>query len=403
MTGESRMHLRARVLLLTTAFAVTLFAITFGLSWRAHIEQQRWSRLVGVEMQSMAALEEFLRAHNGFRARAGKIAGATQSYESVAQLLNNPALAGIDITMLRQRVVRFGRLLADEEATRAQIDAASLQVVAAAQSLISDRKADIARQLPRLERETRAMMSAGLAMAWIIVLCSFAAVQLTLHRVVRPLEDLARSAERIAGGDLNARAPIGGDYEIAQLGTAFNNMADKLRAHARTDELTGLPNFRAFRERIEEEISRAVRYPERFGILVLDLDRFKKYNDRFGHLAGNEALQRVARAMRVAVRSVDFPARYGGEEFAVIVPQIDAAALAMVAERIRFAVEVMPAPGDGARLTVSIGAALYPTDGRTVDGLFHAADERLYQAKGEGRNRVVSPAPAQRSSDRQSA
>jgi diguanylate cyclase (GGDEF)-like protein len=107
--------------------------------------------------------------------------------------------------------------------------------------------------------------------------------------------------------------------------------------------------------------------------------------------------------MRVAVRSVDFPARYGGEEFAVIVPQIDAAAMAMVAERIRFAVEVMPAPADGARLTVSIGAALYPIDGRTVDGLFHAADERLYQAKGEGRNRVVSPAPAQRSSDRQSA
>lgn len=403
MTGVSRMHLRARVLLLTTAFAVTLFAITFGLSWRAHIEQERWSRLVGVEMQSMAALGEFLRAHNGFRARAGKLAGATQSYESVAQLLNNPALAGIDTTMLGQRVVRFGRLLADEEATRAQIDAASLQVATAAQSLISDRKVDIARQRRRLERETRAMMSAGLAIAWIIVLCTFAAVQLTLHRVVRPVEDLARSAERIAGGDLNARAPIGGDYEIAQLGTAFNHMADKLRAHARTDELTGLPNFRAFRERIEEEISRAVRYPEQFGILILDLDHFKQYNDRFGHLAGNEALQRVARAMRVAVRSVDFPARYGGEEFAVIVPQIDAAAMAMVAERIRFAVEVMPAPADGARLTVSIGAALYPIDGRTVDGLFHAADERLYQAKGEGRNRVVSPAPAQRSSDRQSA
>src|SRR2546428_4910741 len=398
------MHLRSRVLLLTTAFAVTLFAITFGLSWRAHIEQERWSLLVGVEMQSRAALEEFLRAHNGYlRARAVKTAGAAQSYGSVAQLLNNPAFVGVDMTQLRQRVARFGRLLDDPDATKAQRDAASAQVVAGAQNLIGERKLEIARRLPRLERETRAMMSAGLAIAWIIVLCSFAAVQLTLHRVVRPLEDLARSAERIAGGDLNARAPIGGDFEIAQLGMAFNHMADKLRAHARTGELTELPNFRALRERIEEEISRAVRYPERFGILVLDLDRFKQYNDRFGHLAGNEALQRVARAMRVAVRSVDFPARYGGEEFAVIVPQIDAAALAMVAERIRFAVEVMPAPADGARLTVSIGAALYPTDGHTVDGLFHAADERLYQAKGEGRNRVVSPVPAQRSSDRQSA
>ena len=162
MTGESRMHLRWRVLLLTTAFAVTLFAITFGLSWRAHIEQQRWSRLVGVEMQSMAALEEFLRAHNGFHTRAGRIVGATQSYDSVAQLLNYPALAGIGTAQLRQRVDRFAHLLHDSEATKAQRDAASAQVVAAAQNLIGERKLEIARQRPRLERETRAMMSAGL-------------------------------------------------------------------------------------------------------------------------------------------------------------------------------------------------------------------------------------------------
>jgi len=389
------MHLRTRVLLLTTAFALTLFAITFGLSWRAHVEQTRWSRLVGVEMQSTAALEELIRAHNAFR--AGRTA---QSYELVAQLIDRPFLA--DATVLRQRVERFQRLSGDREATPQQLEAASLQVINAAQELIIQRKLDIARQVPRLERDTRGLMLAGLAIAWIIVLCSFAAVQLTLHRVVRPLEDLVRASDRVAAGDLNARAPIGGDYEIARLGTAFNQMADKLRAHARTDDLTGLPNFRAFRERIEDEIGRAVRYPDHFGVLVLDLDRFKQYNDRFGHLAGNEALQRVARAIRVTVRAVDFPARYGGEEFAVIVPRIDAAALASMAERIRVAVEAMPAR-DGARLTISIGAAIYPLDGKTIDDLFHTADERLYQAKRDGRNRVVSPAPAQRSTDRQSA
>ena len=90
---------------------------------------------------------------------------------------------------------------------------------------------------------------------------------------------------------------MAGDLEIAKLGTAFNRMADELKARARTDDLTGLPNFRAFRERIDAEIERASRYPENFGILVLDLDRFKKYNDSFGHLAGNEALQRVARRL----------------------------------------------------------------------------------------------------------
>lgn len=249
----------------------------------------------------------------------------------------------------------------------------------------------------------RDMMLSGLAIAWIVVICSFAVVQITLRRVVRPLEDLAHAAGRIAAGDLNARAPVGGDFEIAQLGNAFNDMADKLRLHARTDELTDLPNFRAFRERIDAEIARAVRYPERFGVLVLDLDRFKQYNDKFGHLAGNEALQRVARALHIAVRSVDFAARYGGEEFAVILPQIEAATLATIAERVRALVESLPAPANGSSLTISIGGALYPEDGTSVEALFHVADERLYQAKREGRNRVVSPAPARRSAGRQSA
>lgn len=232
---------------------------------------------------------------------------------------------------------------------------------------------------------SRALMSANLAIAWIIVMVSFAAVQLTLRKVVRPLEDLSRAADRIAAGDLAARAPVAGDYEIASLGVALNRMADELRAHARTDDLTALPNFRAFRERIDGEIERAARYGERFGVLVLDLDRFKKYNDTYGHLAGNDALQRVAGVMRETVRSVDFAARYGGEEFAVIVPQIDTPALAAIAERIRAGVEAMTP------VTVSIGAAVYPDDGASVDALFAAADERLYAAKRGGRNRVVTP------------
>ena len=238
---------------------------------------------------------------------------------------------------------------------------------------------------------SRALMPANLAIAWIIVMVSFAAVQLTLRKVVRPLEDLSRAADRIAEGDLAARAPVAGDYEIASLGVALNRMADELRSHARTDDLTRLPNFRAFRERIDDEIERAARYGERFGVLVLDLDRFKKYNDSYGHLAGNDALQRVASVIGKTVRSVDFAARYGGEEFAVIVPQIDTPSLATIAERIRAGVEALPAPPDGASVTVSIGAAIYPDDAVKVDALFQAADERLYRAKREGRNRVVTP------------
>jgi diguanylate cyclase (GGDEF)-like protein len=372
----TRTPLRRRVLLLTFAFALVLFAITGGLSWRAKSAQERWQRLVGVETRAIAALEELVRAQNAFHARGG-------DYRLVSQLLDDGALAAIDTGALRRRVVAFRTAIDDPTATQSEIDVESVRVVAEAQRLIEERKREIARQLPALERESRSTMEAGLAVAWIIVILSFAAVQVTLRKVVRPLEELARAADRIAAGDRSAKAPVAGDLEIAKLGTAFNGMVEELKARARTDDLTGLPNFRAFRERIDSEIERASRYPENFGILVLDLDRFKKYNDTHGHLAGNEALQRVARVIRDTVRSVDFPARYGGEEFAVIVPEVDAAALAAIAERIRATVESLGI------LTISIGGAIFPADGADVAALFQTADERLYAAKGGGRNRVV--------------
>jgi len=372
-----RTPLRRRVLLLTFAFAFVLFAITAGLSWRAKSAQERWQRLVGVETRAIAALEELVRAQNAFHAR-----GAAD-YRLVSQLLDTGALRAIDTGALRRRVIAFRIAMSDPTSTPAELDTESLRVVNEAQRLIEERKREIARQLPALERESTAMMEAGLAVAWIIVILSFAAVQVTLRKVVRPLEELARGADRIAAGDLSATAPVAGDLEIAKLGVALNRMIDELKARARTDDLTALPNFRAFRERIDAEIERASRYPETFGILVLDLDRFKKYNDTHGHLAGNEALQRVARVIRDTVRAVDFPARYGGEEFAVIVPEIDAASLAAIAERIRASIESLQI------LTISIGGAIFPADGANVDALFQTADERLYTAKREGRNRVV--------------
>jgi diguanylate cyclase (GGDEF)-like protein len=395
-----RTHLRTRVLLLTAAFAIALFSITFGLSWRAQVAQGRWSRLVGVETRAIGTLEELVRGQNAYRANAAPAevqpAGGRRydhgNYRVVSQLLESDSLRTIDIAALRRRMSTFTAVLADATSTPKEIDIESQRVVAEAQRIIDERKREVARQLPMLERETHETMSAGLAIAWIIIICSFAAVQVTLRKVVRPIEDLSLAADAIASGDLGARAPVAGDFEVARLAAAVNHMADELKAHARTDELTSLPNFRAFRERIDLEIERAERYPERFGVLILDLDRFKKYNDTYGHLAGNDALQRVARAIRQAVRVVDFPARYGGEEFAVILPQIDASALAAIAERIRATIEAMPAPAGGAQVTVSIGAATYPDDGKVSDTLFRAADERLYAAKEGGRNRVVGAA-----------
>lgn len=385
-----RTRLRSRVLLLTAAFAIALFSITLGLSWRAQVAQERWSRLVGVETRAIAMIEELIRAQNAYRARAN----STANYRMVSQLLDAPSLSTIDTAALQRRMTTFRTVLADATSTPDEIDVESLRVVAEAQRIIDARKREIARQLPMLERESRELMTAGLAVAWILIICSFAAVQVTLRKVVRPIEELSLAADRIAAGDLGARAAVAGDFEVARLAAAVNHMADELKAHARTDELTLLPNFRAFQERIELEIERASRYPERFGVLILDLDHFKKYNDSHGHLAGNDALQRVARVIREAVRTVDFPARYGGEEFAVIVPQIDEVALITIAERIRESVQTLPAPAGGAQVTVSIGAAMYPSDGSAADALFRAADERLYAAKAGGRNRVVAAGAA---------
>jgi diguanylate cyclase (GGDEF)-like protein len=399
-----RRHLRTRVLLLTGAFTLALFAIAFGLSWRARLAQQRWTRLIAVETKAVATLEELIRAQNGFRARYVTGAETPRRYRVVAQLLNDESLERIDVGALRARVKAFRAILEEPAPLPEDIDSTSSAIVFEAQQIIAARKREIDLQLPALERETSWMMSSGLAVAWIVALLGFAAVQITLRNVVRPIEELSAAADRVASGDLSARAPVAGDREIAALGAAFNRMADELKSRARTDELTALPNFRAFRERIDAELERADRYPGRFGVLVLDLDRFKKYNDTYGHLAGNEALRRVAQTIRETVRTVDFPARYGGEEFAVVLPQVDAASALMIAERIRANIEKLPAPADGAVVTVSIGAAIYPDDGNDREVLFRAADERLYEAKRAGRNRVVVGASSKpRSASRHSA
>ncbi|HUP46245.1 MAG TPA: diguanylate cyclase [Thermoanaerobaculia bacterium] len=385
---------------MTGGFAVALLLITFGLSFRAQQSQERWTRIVEVETESVAALEELIRAQNAFRKQvAFGDARAVEKYAAVEQLLDLPPLRSAESAVLRERVQAFSRRLqatdvrlrrVSRTAATRELDAASTRVINEARRLVEWRKQEIARQLPQLERDTRSMMTAGLAIAWIVVLVSFASVKIALSRVVRPLEQLSAAAQgKIRIEDVQ----VTGDAEVVALGRAFKKMAMDLSDRARIDDLTGLPNFRAFRERIDEEIQRSNRFGYEFGILVLDLDCFKQYNDRFGHLGGNDALQRVARVIHGSVRQVDFPARYGGEEFAVVAPQIDVGALAVVAGRIRANVEALPAPAEQAQLTISIGAAIYPTDGATADALFQVADERLYRAKREGRNRVVVSAP----------
>jgi diguanylate cyclase (GGDEF)-like protein len=159
-----------------------------------------------------------------------------------------------------------------------------------------------------------------------------------------------------------------------------------------TDELTGLANARAFRSILDREIDRSRRFQTPLGLVMADLDDFKQVNDRHGHPQGDEVLASVAAVMRDFSRDIDAPARYGGEELAVVLPQTDAEGAALLAERIREAVERLRVPrvsGRGSlRVTASFGVASMPESASDRDELVAAADAALYRAKRGGKNRV---------------
>ena len=157
----------------------------------------------------------------------------------------------------------------------------------------------------------------------------------------------------------------------------------QLQALSVTDPLTGLKNRRAFEERLNEEFSRAQRYDTPLSFLLLDVDRFKQFNDTFGHLAGDELLQSLARLLEEKNRIEDFVARYGGEEFAIIMPNTDLESALITAERCRSEIEQLPH-----QITMSIGVSTLSTTMPNPTALVAAADVALYDAKDNGRNRV---------------
>ena len=201
------------------------------------------------------------------------------------------------------------------------------------------------------------------------------------------------NAYRLEGGVFNEA-----DLELlaavsSQVGMALENarLFQEAKTLAITDGMTSLYNHRYFQERFREEFERANRYKRPLSLVMMDIDFFKHYNDTHGHPQGDELLKGFSAILKKLARESDIACRYGGEEFVVILPETLGESALVMAERVRKAIEANDFPGGetqpGGRVTVSMGVSSY-TEGMSVDELLKTADNALYRAKEEGRNRV---------------
>ncbi|WP_305043591.1 sensor domain-containing diguanylate cyclase [Geoalkalibacter sp.] len=197
-------------------------------------------------------------------------------------------------------------------------------------------------------------------------------LNLSYEQLVMELKQAKEKAERLA-------------EELAEAN-------DKLQELAFRDGLTGLYNHRYFQDLLSQEVKRAVRYHRPIGLVMFDIDHFKKINDNHGHPVGDQVLKALARKIESLTRRTDVVARYGGEEFAVVLPETDAKGVGVLAQRLRRGIEQLPIATDAGelRITVSVGATCYDAEQGLCckDELIEAADAALYAAKRAGRNQV---------------
>lgn len=272
---------------------------------------------------------------------------------------------------------------------------------------------DVTATKKQLEQVSARLQYIAMAMMLLALPCG---VFIT-RRVVAPLKELAQTARAIAEGSTDARAHIDSEDEIGEVARSFNTMADRLtesrmellelnaeledRVQQRTrelqelaarDPLTGLYNRRHFGEVIAREFAAAERYDADLTCLMLDLDRFKETNDRFGHRTGDEVLTIMARVISTELRGSDVAARFGGDEFIILLPQTSAPSAAVLVDRIaeRFKEEVMRCFPE-VPVGVSIGvASLRITRAPSAEALIHEADVALYTSKEARRAEALS-------------
>jgi diguanylate cyclase (GGDEF)-like protein len=193
--------------------------------------------------------------------------------------------------------------------------------------------------------------------------------------------------------DAEDRQPLESVADICAAAIQNASNFDRMKQLAYVDGLTGIHNRRFFEMRIMEELERAGRFQGRMSVIMVDIDNFKKLNDEFGHLLGDEILRSVSSILKQQLRKMDMVCRYGGDEFAILVPETTGDNALRVAEKLRRQVEAHEFPGVPRPVTISCGVADYPSHGLGRDEVVSAADNALYGAKQGGRNRAVPANP----------
>jgi diguanylate cyclase (GGDEF)-like protein len=289
-------------------------------------------------------------------AAVGAVAlGLALAGSSVAVAL--PTLVGATLVL---GLVQVGLLI------RARSEAGSATPSIAAASALPGRN-----DPPQVAQELRALLAAGPSDE----------VGTLMREFTRILEVLQGQASQVQD--------YAGKFET--INEELRNANLRLRELSLTDELTEIGNRRNFDVRMREEINRSSRFGHAFSLLLLDIDQFKRFNDEFGHPQGDAVLRALGALMRSMSREGDVPCRIGGEEFAFILPETLKADAMAFAERMRRGVEGTIMAPDGQRpITISLGLAAFPEDGKSPEDLLRAADEALYESKHAGRNRVTA-------------